>query len=212
MTLHDTIKDLTFKVDMRILHDRISQHHNVESEVEVVEAAEEDPEDIKFNSDRCKVLIENKAIVDRYLMEGCFVDNVDSLQICGLKVFFFINLALQHQGLYVGTQFYHAAIDSSLNNLGKYMDLSINLLCFGDNCLTISNKYESHIISVWSKKKSTRRRIQEQSDDELSTKQNWIRDSWNPLVPQKPRPHLNLKTFMQSIHKLLDILFLFKLL
>lgn len=73
---------------MRILHDRISQHHNVESEVEVVEAAEEDPEDIKFNSDRCKVLIENKAIVDRYLMEGCFVDNVDSLQICGLKVFF----------------------------------------------------------------------------------------------------------------------------
>lgn len=105
-----TIKDLAFKVDMRILHDRISQRYNVESEVGVVETAEEDPEDDKLNSDRCKVLIENKAVVDKFPMEDCFADNVDSLQICGLD-----------QGLYVGTQLYHAANDNSLNNFGKYM-------------------------------------------------------------------------------------------
>lgn len=87
MTLHDTIKDLAFKADMRILHDRVSQHHNVEIEVGTVEAAEEDSGDVKFNRDRCKMLIQNKAVVDRYLMKDCFVDNDDSLQICSLEVF-----------------------------------------------------------------------------------------------------------------------------
>ncbi|KAL4205793.1 hypothetical protein AB4K20DRAFT_1871885 [Rhizopus microsporus] len=87
LTLHDTIKDLAFKADMRILHDRVSQHHNVEIEVGTVEAAEEDSGDVKFNRDRCKMLIQNKAVVDRYLMKDCFVDNDDSLQICSLEVF-----------------------------------------------------------------------------------------------------------------------------
>ncbi|KAG1168684.1 hypothetical protein G6F70_008984 [Rhizopus microsporus] len=77
--------DLAFKADMRILHDRVSQHHNVEIEVGTVEAAEEDSGDVKFNRDRSK------------------------------------------------------------------------------------------------------RRIQELPDDELFTKQSWIRDSWNPPVTQKPR-------------------------
>ncbi|CAO3685620.1 unnamed protein product [Rhizopus microsporus] len=62
--------DLAFKADMRILHDRVSQHHNVEIEVGTVEAAEEDSGDVKFNRDRY-----------------CFVDNDDSLQICSLEVF-----------------------------------------------------------------------------------------------------------------------------
>lgn len=33
-------------------------------------------EDVKFNSDRCKVLIENKVVVDKFLME----DHVQSIR------------------------------------------------------------------------------------------------------------------------------------
>lgn len=80
----------------------------------VVEVAEKNPGDTKFNGDRCKVLIENKAIIDRYLLDGCFVDSIGSLQICGLGIFL-INVTLQDQGLYVGTQFYHSVVNNSLD-------------------------------------------------------------------------------------------------
>ncbi|KAI8882767.1 hypothetical protein K501DRAFT_295054 [Backusella circina FSU 941] len=73
--------------------------------------------------------------------------------------FFFINLALQDQGLYVGIQFYHAVIDTSLNNIDKYVELTIHLLCFKDSYLAISNKYEEHLISVRSQTKSAERHI-----------------------------------------------------
>ncbi|CAO3693081.1 unnamed protein product [Rhizopus stolonifer] len=184
---HLTVKDMSLKVDLRILHDSIKQRYNVENEVGVAEAAEEGPGDSKFKSDRCKVLIESKAVVDRYLLDGCFVDNVDSLQICGLEIFF-INLTLQDQGLYVGTQFYHSVVNNSLNSLEKYMELAFNLLCFRDNCVEINNKYENHTISLRTQKKSAKRPASQIVDDDLSTKQSWIRGSWNPPRTIKTPP------------------------
>lgn len=53
--------------------------------------AEESPGDVKYNQDRCKVLLENKALVDKYLKDGCHIDNVDSIQICGLEVSFYLH-------------------------------------------------------------------------------------------------------------------------
>ena len=114
-----------------MIHDSIKQRYNVENEVGVAEAAEESPGKVNFNSDRCKVLIESKVIVDRFILDGCHIDNVDSLQICGMEVYF-IKLELQDNGLYIGTQHYHSVVNASLNSLEKYMELAFNLLCFRD--------------------------------------------------------------------------------
>lgn len=86
--MHDTICDSSFKVDLRILHDKIKQRCNTENDVTIVEAAEEDLGNAKFVSDRSKLSVESKTIIDRYLMDGVNITSVDSLQISGLQVFF----------------------------------------------------------------------------------------------------------------------------
>ncbi|RCH83844.1 hypothetical protein CU097_004818 [Rhizopus azygosporus] len=48
LTLHDTISDARFKVDMRIINDKIKQRHNIENEVSIMEAAEEYAGDAKL--------------------------------------------------------------------------------------------------------------------------------------------------------------------
>lgn len=86
LTVHDTVSSLLLKVGSRILHDRIRQGQNVEIDIGVMEAAEEQPGDSKFTFDRCKILIESKAMIDKFLLDGCLASCVDSLQICGLKI------------------------------------------------------------------------------------------------------------------------------
>lgn len=84
LTVHDTVSDLTLKVDLRILHDRIWQGQNVETDIGVMEAAVEKSEDAKYIFDRCKILAESKAMIDKSPLDGCPIDSVDSLQIWGL--------------------------------------------------------------------------------------------------------------------------------
>ncbi|KAG1458793.1 hypothetical protein G6F56_006310 [Rhizopus delemar] len=91
LSVYDTVSDLILKVDLRILHDRIRQGQNVETDVGAMEAAEEQPGDAKYIFDRCKVLLESKAMIDRFLLDGFLVDSVDSLQICGLEAHFYEN-------------------------------------------------------------------------------------------------------------------------
>ena len=64
------LKIWNLKVDIRVLHDGLKQRNNVAKEVEVTEFAEEGPGDARFNGDRCKVHIENEAVINRYLMDG----------------------------------------------------------------------------------------------------------------------------------------------
>lgn len=80
LTLHDTIGDVVLKADLRTLHDNIKQRYNVESEAGVAEAAEKNPGAVKFKSNRSKVLIESKAVIDRSILDGYHIDNVDSLR------------------------------------------------------------------------------------------------------------------------------------
>lgn len=187
LTLHDTIGDIVLKVDLRI----IKQRYNVENEVGVAEAAEESPGKVKFNSDRCKVLIESKVIIDRFILDGCHIDNVDSLQICGIEVYF-IKLELQDNGVYIGTQHYHSVVNASLNSFEKYTELAFNLLCFRDRCIEIYNIYENHLASFRGQQKSAKRPAPRPIDDDISTKQTWIRGSWNPpgttKTPPTPEP------------------------
>ncbi|KAL9555501.1 hypothetical protein PS6_002816 [Mucor atramentarius] len=184
---------MVLTVDMRILHDKVRQRYNAETDIGVCEAAEEDPGNAKYIGDRCKVMIESKAVIDRFVLDGCLIDSVDSLQVCGPEVHFG-NTSLAESGLYVGTQFYSATIDKSLSDLSKYLDLAFHLLCFHDQCVSISNQYEEHLIKTRSKKVSTKRTINDLLQDDITMKQASIRGSWNPPRTSKspPPPPKNL--------------------
>jgi hypothetical protein len=128
---------------------------------------------------------ESNAIIDKFVLDGCLIDSVDSLQVCGLEIHFG-DTTLAEPGLYVGTLFYTFTIDKSLSNIRKYFDLARHLLCFRDQCVTISNQYEDHLINSRSKKISTKRTIHDLPKDDLNMKQNFICGSWNP-------PHTSTK-------------------
>ncbi|CEP13594.1 hypothetical protein [Parasitella parasitica] len=64
LTVHDTVSDLILKVDLKILHYRIRQGQNVETDIGAMEAAEEQPGDAKYIFDRCKVLLESNLTLE----------------------------------------------------------------------------------------------------------------------------------------------------
>ncbi|RCH80516.1 hypothetical protein CU097_001015, partial [Rhizopus azygosporus] len=125
-----------FKVDMRLVNDKIKQCHSIENDVSIMEATEEYAGDAKFVSDRCKLSIENKTITDRFLLDSVKTTSIDSLQICGLE----------ERGLYASTELKHYKVDNAIKNIKKYIDLVVDLLCFRDECIFTSNKYEKHLI------------------------------------------------------------------
>ncbi|CAO3615244.1 unnamed protein product [Mucor hiemalis] len=187
ITLHDTIANKILKVDMRVLNDKINQRYNVENDVSVMEASEEAPGEAKFVSDRCKLSIENKTIIDRLLLNGVNISSIESLQISGLEIFF-VNTCLEKRGLYETTETSRHGIDNTLNNLKKYLTLAINLLHFRDDCVAAANTLDEHLIEARSKKKFIKRPATEIQDDELTIKQESIRGTWIPPRTSKTPP------------------------
>lgn len=172
---------------MRILNDKMNQHYNVEHDVSVMEAAEEAPGDAKFVSDRCKLSIENKTIIDIFLLNGVRITSIGSLQISGLEAFF-VNTCLEKRGLYVTTETSRHGIGNTLNNLNKCKDLAINLLNFRDECVSVANKLDQYLIMARSEKNSNKRPATEIQDDGLTIKQESIRGTWIPPRNSKTPP------------------------
>jgi hypothetical protein len=185
--MHDTVSDTNFKVDLRIINDKIIQRYNTENDIAVAEVAEEDSGDAKFVSDRYKISIENKVIIDRYLLDGVKIISVDALQISGLQVFF-LNTSLKEPGLYVSTELCDYSITKSLSNFARYVDLAIQLLCFRDACVSNSNLYDNHSSQKQDEKRSGKRSADSMQYDELTTMQEWIRGTWNPPRSNKTPP------------------------
>ncbi|EIE80406.1 hypothetical protein RO3G_05111 [Rhizopus delemar RA 99-880] len=79
----------------------MKQRYNAERDVAVLEAAEEDAGNAKFVFDRFKISIENKAIIDNYLLDGALLNSVNSLQVSGLGIYF-LNTILEEPGLKMG--------------------------------------------------------------------------------------------------------------
>lgn len=86
--MHDTVFDTNFKVHLLIINSIIIQRYNTENDIAVAGVAEEDSGDAWFVSIRYKISIENKVIIDRYLLDGIKIISVDALQISGLQLFF----------------------------------------------------------------------------------------------------------------------------
>ena len=153
----------------------------------VMEAAEEQPGATKFTSDRCKVLIESKAMIDKSLLDGCLIDSVDSLQIFGLEIHF-VNITLNALGVYISTQFYTGSIESSLLKIQHYLYLTIHLLCFRDQCISVMNPYENHLSAAHASKVSAKRKHSQLVQDDCVEKQESVRGSWDPLRTAKTPP------------------------
>lgn len=68
------------------------------------------------------------------------------------------------------------------------MELAFNLLRFKDRCIEINNVYENHLLSSRGQQKSAKPPAPQPIDDELSTKQTWIRGSWSPPRTRKTPP------------------------
>ncbi|KAG1445857.1 hypothetical protein G6F55_011784 [Rhizopus delemar] len=97
LTLNDTVSETALKVDLRVANDKMKQRYNAEHDVAVLEAAEENAGNAKFIFDRFKISIENKVIIDNYLLDGALLSSVNSLQVSGLGIHF-LNTTLEEPG------------------------------------------------------------------------------------------------------------------
>lgn len=77
-----------------------------------METTEEDAENCKFISDRCKLSIGNKIIIDNCLLDCALTSFVKSLQISGFTIYF-ISTSLEEPGFYVTKGFYGHTIFES---------------------------------------------------------------------------------------------------
>lgn len=69
-------------------------------------------------------------------------------------------MILEERELYVTTEFKRYKVDNTIQNIKKYMDLTVDLLYFRDECIFTSNMYDKHLIREKSKKKKIRARDQ----------------------------------------------------
>lgn len=175
------------KVDLRILHGWMRQGQNVETDIGVTEAAEEQPRRSKFGLDWHSTSIKSKVTIDNFLRDGRLISSVGSLLICGLEMHF-VNTSLETPGAYVGTQFYTSCIDNSMINIIRYLDLAIHLLCFRDECISTINQYEEYLSNVHFVKVSAKRSLSSLPQEDLVKKQKSVRGWWNPPRTTKYPP------------------------
>lgn len=75
------------------------------------------------------------------------------VQICDLEAHL-VNLTLKAPGVYIGTQFHTGWIGSLISNIVQHLDLAIHLLCFRDQCISVTNQYDNHLSEARSFKSS----------------------------------------------------------
>jgi hypothetical protein len=147
LTIYNIISNLLSKADARVLHDQVRQRHDAEFDVGVLEVAEESHGGVDYIDDRCKMMIDSKAVIDKFVLDRCLIDSVDALQVSSLTLHF-VNVSLAEPGFYVDSQFYSFSINESLSNLPKYFDLALNLLCFRDEYVSVANQYKDHLKEI----------------------------------------------------------------
>ncbi|KAI8077081.1 hypothetical protein BDF21DRAFT_439179 [Thamnidium elegans] len=79
LTMHNIISNTNFKVDPRIVNDKIYKRYNTGNDIAVAEVVEHDSGDAKFIGDRVKVSIENKTSGLYVSTEFCHYSITNSL-------------------------------------------------------------------------------------------------------------------------------------
>ncbi|CAO3659272.1 unnamed protein product [Rhizopus stolonifer] len=157
---------------------------NLETDVGVMEGAEEQSGDAKYISDRCKVLVESKVMIDKFPLDECLIGSIDSLQICGLEIYF-VNISLTVPG----TQFYRGSIGNSLSDIIHYLDLAIHLLCLRNQYVSVMNQYEDYLSNSRSRNSSAKRSYGQLPKEDFVVKQECVRGLWkSPRTSKTPPP------------------------
>lgn len=118
-----------FKVDVRAVYDQFSARKN-QKEVDTanVEMARADASIGKITSDRTKLFIENKCVIDRLVLEGITKEDavVPCLQITGPKAILY-SVRLAANGLYVGTEEGRCSLVKNGNDISNFRH-AVNLV------------------------------------------------------------------------------------
>ncbi|CAO3665571.1 unnamed protein product [Rhizopus stolonifer] len=182
LTMKDVSNDNRFKVDLRVINDKTVQRYNEESEVTIAEASKSDPGLLKFMSDRCKLLSENKVIIDNFRHDSDDIDTVYSIQFCGLEMMI-ISLSLSANGLYISNEAYHVQLDNSLQRFPIYLETVFQLLCFRNEVIGTSNVHNNIKSTSASKRNSVKGHKYDKGSKtapiNLSTL-SWTRGNWAP--------------------------------
>jgi hypothetical protein len=104
------------KVDLRILFDKTIQRFNVEHDISSGEFSKYDPGQLKYQSDRCKLMIEGKTIVNNMVSCGLNLHTIPILQICGTELIILVN-SLVAPGLYVGNELNSFSLINTLEKM-----------------------------------------------------------------------------------------------
>ncbi|KAI9480381.1 MAG: hypothetical protein EXX96DRAFT_521406 [Benjaminiella poitrasii] len=118
-----------FKVDVRAVYDRFSARKSLkEVDTANVEMARTDASIGKITSDRTKLFIENKCVIDRSVLEGMDKEDavVPCLQIIGSRAALY-SVRLVANGLYVGIEERRCSLAKNGNDIHNFRH-TVNLL------------------------------------------------------------------------------------
>ncbi|KAI9274146.1 hypothetical protein EDC94DRAFT_580098 [Helicostylum pulchrum] len=110
------------KIDLRVLLDTTVQRHNVENDISSGEFAKYDPGRLKHQSDRCKLMIEGKIIINNMISRDIDICSIPILQICGTELIILVN-PLVAPGLYVGNELHSFSLLNTFENFKLVPDL-----------------------------------------------------------------------------------------
>ncbi|KAI9481010.1 MAG: hypothetical protein EXX96DRAFT_538243 [Benjaminiella poitrasii] len=135
------------KIDMRVILDKAIQMHKVEYDVCSGEFSKYDPGNLKYQSNRCKVIIEGKNINNQLVCHGIDICNIPVLQICGSELHM-LEVSLVAPGLYVSNKRYSFSLVNTWENFEILPELVENLLKFKNECVKVGDLLEDHLITI----------------------------------------------------------------
>ncbi|KAG2227067.1 hypothetical protein INT45_003797 [Circinella minor] len=209
LTMKDTSNDNGYKINLRVINDKTVQRYNEESEVTVAEAGKNDPGLSKFVIDRCKLLSENKMIIDNYLHDSDDIDAVYSIQFCGLEMMI-VSLSLSANGLYIGNEAYHVQLNNNLQRFPVYLQTVFQLLCFRNEAIGTSNVHNNIKSTSASNRTSVKRHkythviesVPSDNEDEIVSTTSTINNNLPSITPS-PKAIVQDQA-LQELQKILD--------
>ncbi|CEJ04039.1 hypothetical protein RMCBS344292_18009 [Rhizopus microsporus] len=134
-------ESIGFKVDVRAVYDRFSARKNLkEVDTANVEMARADASIGKITSDRTKLFIENKCVIDRLVFEGVNKEDavIPCLQITGPRATLY-SVRLVANGLYVGTEERRCSLVRNGNDISNFRHVVNLLQTFRRSALSLIN-------------------------------------------------------------------------
>ncbi|GAA5798396.1 hypothetical protein HPULCUR_003798 [Helicostylum pulchrum] len=163
------------KIDLRVLLDTTVQRHNVENDVSSGEFAKYDPGRLKHQSDRCKLMIEGKIIINNMISRDIDICSIPILQICGTELIILVN-SLVAPGLYVGNELHSFSLLNTFENFKLVPDLVKSLLKFRNKCMEAGCFVGDRVKTAQRQKGSTKGpKYQQKTEQPVPVKKLWTR-------------------------------------